>query len=260
MSRTARFLFVCLLTQLLSSCGGKAQMAPVSFDSPPVASVLTENHFKSDQSGNLSENQLREILDSQVFLEDDTRLGIVPVATAYEVSDDLPLTTVPSALSAALEKTGHFDVTTEISTDWPKATSVAGLRELAARYRVKYLLLYRHRFEYHARVNGWGWTWPTVVGILATPATTFELAGVMEATMFDPRTGTILFTAFERVYGKEHQTIWNPEVKSRQMKQKLLDEATEKLSANVVSKIGRLVAARPDGEKPDREKSMARAN
>ncbi len=221
-----------------------AEMEPMAVQQQPQE-VLQENHFKSDRTGNLTEDQLREILDSPVFLEEETRLGIVPVATAYEVDTEVPLTSVPSALSDAMEDTGFFDVTTEVSTDWPKARSVAGLRELAARYRAKYLLLYRHRFVDRSRVNAWGWTYPTVLGLFAAPATTYEVAGVMEATLFDPRTGTILFTAFERVHTETTQNIWHRKHKRTEIKRELLEEATTKLSDTVTHKVGRLVADNP---------------
>lgn len=246
-------LLATALAVALTGCASAKMQSPtleaMAIQDAPANQVLTQNHFKSDRTGNLTEEQLRQILESPVFLEDETRLGIVPVATAYEADSDLPLTSVPSALSAALEKTGHFNVTTEISTDWPKATSVAGLRELAARYRAKYLLLYRHRFEDRTRTNAWGWTYPTFVGIFAAPATTYEVAGVMEATLFDPRTGMILFTAYERVEASETHNIWNTNHKHRQLKQQLLEEGTQKLSETVISKVGRLVAARPQAPK-----------
>lgn len=229
--------------------GCASAQPPLQASMEPLAvqreAVLTENHFQQDRTGNLTEAQLDEILESPVFLEEDTRLGIVPVVTAYEADTDLPLTLVPSELSGALEKTGFFDVTTEVSTDWPKDGSVAGLRELAARYRVKYLLLYRHRFEERSRVNGWGWTYPTLVGAFVFPGITYEVAGVMEATLFDPRTGTILFTAFERVHGKRTQNVWHPERKQSEIKTALLTEGTERLSKTVTEKVRRLVAARP---------------
>lgn len=227
----------------------EATMAPMAIQEQAQPQVLTENHFRQDKTGNLTEEQLREILESPVFLEEDTRLGIVPVATAYEADTDLPLTSVPSNLSGALEKTGFFDVTTEVSTDWPKDHSVAGLRELAARYRAKYLLLYRHRFVDETRTNAWGWTYPTIIGALATPSKTYEVAGVMEATLFDPRTGTILFTAYERVHAQETLNIWHPEHKRQEIKKALLEEATDKLSKTVTGKVRRLVAARPEPPK-----------
>lgn len=246
-----RAISLTLLATLLAATVGCASAAPQleapTMEAMPMAQneVLRENHFQSDRTGNLTEQQLRDILESPVFLENDTRLGIVPVATAYEVDTDVPVETVPSVLSEALEDTGHFEVTTEISTDWPKARSVAGLRELAARYRAKYLLLYRHRFVDRARTNGWGWTYPTLIGAFAVPGTTYEVAGVMEATLFDPRTGTILFTAFERVHDTTTHNIWHVKHKRAELKRRLVTEATQKLADDVTHKVGRLVAARP---------------
>ena len=219
---------------------------PIAGAAQAQPKVLTENHFKSDRTGNLTEQQLDEILESPVFLEEDTRLGIVPVATAYELDEELPLTAVPHQLSNALEKTGFFEVTSEVSTDWPTDRSIAGLRELAARYRAKYLLLYRHRFEERSRVNGWGWTYPTIIGLFTAPGKTVEVAGVMEATLFDPRTGTILFTAFQRVHEQTHMNIWHNKHKRQEIEQKLLEKGTKQLADEVTHKVHRLVAARPE--------------
>lgn len=249
MSNKSNLIMIAFSIVLGAGCASakqplQAQMEPMAVQQAQPQ-ILEENHFKSDRTGNLTEDELRQILESPVFLEQEARLGIVPVATAYEVDSDVPLTSVPSALSGALEDTGFFDVTTEVSTDWPKARSVAGLRELAARYRAKYLLLYRHRFVDRSRVNGWGWTYPTVVGVFAAPGTTYEVAGVMEATLFDPRTGTILFTAFERVHGQTTQNIWHRRHKRTELKKELLREATTKLSDTVTHKVGRLIADDP---------------
>lgn len=217
------------------------QIAPEAVQQAP----LQDNHFRSDRSGNLTEDQLKAILDAPIFLEEETRLGIVPVATAYEVDRDLPIASVPHTLSDALEKTGYFEITTEVSTDWPKDRSVAGLRELAARYRAKYLLLYRHRFTERDWTNGWGWAYLTGVGALFVPANTVETAGVLEATLFDVRTGTILFTVYERVHDLNDMNVWNNDEKRRGIKARLLDKAADKLADEVNHKVRRLVAARP---------------
>jgi hypothetical protein len=207
---------------------------------------LENNYFRTDRTGNLSEAELKRILESPIFLEEETRLGVVPVATAYQVDRDLPVNEVPHQLGNALEDTGFFEVATEVATDWQRDRGIAGLRELAARYRVKYLLLYRHRFEQRARTNAWGWTMPTVLGIFATPHRTVEMAGVMEATLFDVRTGTILFTAYQRVHDQDAMSIWHGKHKRREMKASLLERATEDLQEKVTQKVRRLVAARPE--------------
>jgi hypothetical protein len=255
------YFFVLLATfALTSACAGsqkplRASMAPMAVQEQAAAvqpRELTENHFKTDRTGNITEDDLKEILAAPVFLEDEARVGIVPVATAYELDEDLPLPEVPGALSAALESTGFFEVATEVSTDWPTDRSIAGLRELAARYRVKYLMLYRHRFVERERTNAWGWTYPTIVGIFAAPATTMEVAGVMEATLFDVRTGTILFTVHERVHDEMKTNIWQNDTKRRRMKERLLTEATDALTDEVTAKVRRLVAARPAAGSPNR--------
>lgn len=239
---------------LLATCGltyGCAASAPskpmsASFKQRIVKPrVLKRNHFRSDRTANLTEAQLRKILEAPVFLEEDTRLGIVPVATAYSVDKGLPLAEVPHVLSKRLEDTGLFEVTTEVSTDWPKQRSIAGLRELAARYRVKYLLLYRHRFVKREWTNAWAWSYLTGVGLFFAPANTVETAGVLEATMFDVRTGTILFTAYERVHGKTTMNIWNNDKKRRKLQEQLLDKAAGRLATKVTGKVQRLAAARP---------------
>ena len=210
----------------------------------PAPPPLQDNHFRSDRTGNLTEDQLKAILDAPLFLEQDARLGIVPVATAYEVDPELPVAIVPHMLGRALEDTGFFEITTEISTDWPSDRSVAGLRELAARYRAKYLLLYRHRFIEQSWTNAWGWAYLTGVGAIFAPGRSVETAGVLEATLFDARTGTLLFTVYERVHQERAMTLWNNDVKRRAIKGQLLTQAADKLSAQVSHKVRRLVAAR----------------
>lgn len=245
MSRFALLLIALTLTT--AACGGarapvSASMAPLPLAAPVP---LTQNHFKRDQSGNVSEHAMREILAAPVYLEAGARLGIVPVQTGYEPDRHVPINEVTGVLANTLADSGHFEVASEVTTDWPSATSIAGLRELATRYRAEYLLLYRHRFVEESYVNGWGWSWLTIVGGLAMPLNTNETAGVLEATLFDVKTGTLLFTVYERVSEEADHNMWNNDVKLRKMKQRLLAEATEKLSVQVMDKVTRLVAARP---------------
>ena len=229
----------------------RAEMQPL--DLGPVAAqpkVLTENHFSRDKAGGISEAALREVLASPVFLEEGARLGVVPVATGYEADADLPLAGVPAELSESLESAGLFEVTTEVSTDWPSGRGIGGLRELAARYRSDYLLLYRHRFVDRSYTNEWGVMWLTFLGIFLVPSETLETAGILEATLFDVKTGTILFTVYERVYRSSDENIWHNDRKRREMKEALLAGAAKKLADTVVSKSQRLAAARPQAQGP----------
>ncbi len=225
-------------------------MEPLPLAQEEVSAPLTRNHFKRDHAGSISEQDLRRVLSAPVFLEDKARIGVVQVTRRYDPDEDLPLVGVPAVLTQALEDSGLFEVSTEISTDWPSDRGIPGLRELAARYRSEYLLLYRHRFIDRDYTNGWGWLYLTVVGIFAVPSQTLESAGVMEATLFDVKTGTILFTVFERVRGSADENIWHNDRKRREMKRRLLDNATEKLAAQVLTKTRLLAAARPESEQP----------
>ena len=222
--------------------------------------TLTRSHFTRDRSGALSESNLRRILAAPVFLEAKARVGVLPVATAYAPDRSVPVEDVAGALSRAMEDTGHFDVSTEVAADWPADRGTAGLRELAARYRAEYLLLYRHRFVDWAHVNGWGWGYLTVLGALIVPASTVEIAGVLEATLFEVRSGTLLFTVNQRVYSKTVETIWNREPKKRAIRARLLAQATKALAGKVVGKIRRLVAARDRYERGQKARSAPRAS
>jgi hypothetical protein len=246
---------ILILASLFVGCAAskpalQVAMEPLQLGKPAAQpEVLEKNHFKRDHAGSISEENLRRVLRAPVFLEADSRVGVVPVATCYEPDPDLPLAVVPKELSKAMEDSGMFEVTTEVSTDWPADRGISGLRELAARYRSDYLLLYRHRFVDRSYTNDWGWLYITVLGVIFAPSQTLESAGVLEATLFDVKTGTLLFTVFERVHAESNETVFNNDRKRRKMKEKLLSEAAEKLSKQVIEKTRRLVAARPTPQK-----------
>lgn len=255
-SRRSTLALVALSLLTLTACGAarrplKASMPPLAVGAPAAPKVLAENHFQRDRIGSLSEDKVREILAAPVFLESGARVGIVPVIDRYEPDGGVPLTEVTGALATELADAGFFEVVTEISTDWPSTRSIAGLRELAARYRAEYLLLYRHRFVDRRYINAWGWSWLTLVGGLITPSETLEAAGVLEATLFDVKTGTLLFSAFERVNAEQRATIWHTDRTVRKMQEKLLGGAAERLSGAVQEQLRALVAARPVAPQED---------
>lgn len=246
-----RCLAVALLIALaLAACGGSS--APLEATLPPLAVAeaapappIENDYFNRDHTGALTEEDLRALLAAPVFLADETRLGIVPVAVAYEADEEVPLVGVPEVLAEALDNTGFFEVTSEVSTDWPSDRSISGLRELAARYQTRYLLLYRHRFVERRHVNAWSAAWLTVVAIPFVPSQTLETAGVLEATLFDVQTGTLLFTVYERVHAISDENVWGNERKLRRMRERLLDDGAEALADKVVHQVHQLVAARP---------------
>jgi hypothetical protein len=259
----------CLLllgaTVAVMGCGSRAplraSLRSARYAKPVTKNkVLTRSHFTRDRSGALSEADLQRILAAPVFLESKARVGVLPVATAYAPDRSVPVETVAGALSRAMEDTGHFDVSTEVAADWPADRGTAGLRELAARYRAEYLLLYRHRFVHRSHTNGWGWGYLTVLGALIVPATTLEVAGVLEATLFEVKSGTLLFTVQKRVYSKTDENVWNREPKKRAIRAQLLTRATRQLAGKVVGKIRRLVAARDRYDRKQARQKKARAD
>jgi hypothetical protein len=226
-----------------------AELSPMAFASedsaPAQPPILTENHFSRDGSGSITEAGLKEVLAAPVFLEEKARVGIVPVQGSYALDMDVPLPAVTATLADALDASGQFELSSEVSTDFPVDRGISGLRELAARYRCDYLLIYRHRFVDDSYLNPVAWGFLTGVGALFLPGHTLESAGVLEATLFDVKTGTLLFTVNERVHGQEQVNLWHHELKAQWMKKQMLESATQKLADQVVGKIRRLVAARP---------------
>ncbi len=210
----------------------------------PAPTALGDDHFRRDRPAGLSEEALKAILDAPVSLDETQRLGVLPVTDAYRPEMALPLPPVPAELTRSLDAAGLFQATSEVSTDWPVDGDLPGLRELAARYRSGYLLLYRHRFVDQSYANAWAWLYPTLIGALLAPSRTLETAGVLEATLFDVRTGTILFTVYERVRARSDETPWGDDRKLRSMKLRLLEEAAGKLAEQVVSKARHLIAMR----------------
>ncbi len=236
----------CAAAQKHAALPPLALATEAAADAPAARpTLLTENHFARDALGGLTEAQLKDILQAPVFLEEKARLGVVPVREGYGADEELPLAGVPGALASTLDETGLFEVVSEVSTDFPATGSLAGLRELAARYRADYLLLYRHRFVDTVYPSGWAWTWATLVGPMFAPANVLETEGVIEATLFDVKTGTILFTTFERMREKQEESVLDTERKQKRLKERVLEDVAGKVSDAVVAQVRRLAAARP---------------
>ena len=238
---------------LCSACAHRSaampELAPLAFEGSTVSQpVLTENHFSRDKGGSLGEAELRAILAAPIFLEEGARLGVVPVASRYELDDEVPQESTPAEVADTLEQSGLFELTTEVSTDWPTDKGLSGLRELAGRYRTEYLLLYRHRFNEETHSNGWAALYPTILGAFIAPGENVEQAGVLEATLFDVKTGTILFTVHERIRGGVTASPPLANRRSSELRKKLLAQAAPKLTQQVVAKCRRLAAARPPVE------------
>lgn len=234
-------LFVSLLAFTVTGCA-----AARSAEAPELVALsvpLTDNHFARDRMG-MTEAELREVLAAPVFLEEGARIGVVPVRAGYAADDGVPVENAPGTLADALEGSGLFELASELSTDWPTASGTAGLRELAARYRAEYVLLYRHRFSDETHPNGFAAGFITILGAFILPGTTVDSAGVLEATLFDVKTGTILFTVHERVRRDAMAPPPGVPAVTARLHREMIDEAAKKLSEQVLARCQRLVSAR----------------
>ena len=256
LTRRSRSLLVTLpfalaaLTGCASASRLEAAMEPLPLAAiAPPAAPLEKDYFVRDKMS-LADDDLRTILRAPVYLEEHARIGVVTVSSGYAVDADLPTTAVPGVLADQLEDSGHFEIVSEVSTDWPSASGLSGLRELAARYRAEYLLLYRHRFVDRSYTNAWALGWITIVGAFFLPHNTIETAGVVEATLFDVKSGTLLFTVFDRVHRTIDTNVWQNDRKRRRIKEELLDAATKSLTEHVLDKVRLLVVARPEPAAP----------
>jgi hypothetical protein len=242
-------LAVLSLALAVTGCAAARQatlpeLAPLSLGAVSAPPPLQDDHFVRDRSA-LGEAELREILEAPVFLEEHARIGVVPVRAAYALDDGIPVEGAPATLTDALDQSSLFDLASELSTEWPTTTGTAGLRELAARYRAEYVLLYRHRFADLTHANPWAAGFVTLVGALFLPGTTVDSAGVLEATLFDVKTGTILFTVHERVRREAIAPPPGVPATIARLHREMLAEAAKKLSAQVLARCQRLVASRP---------------
>lgn len=246
-----RASLLAVLVALSTGCAASRAAMPAleSYPLAPPATVLEENHFARDRMG-VGEPELREILAAPVFLEEHARIGVLPVRTGYAPDDEVPVEAAPATLTDALDGSGLFDLASEIATEWPTTTGTAGLRELAARYRTEYVLLYRHRFADATRPNGFAAGFITLVGALFLPGTTIESAGVLEATLFDVKTGTLLFTVHERVRSEASTAPPAVEARIAVMHREMVKDAARKLSEQVLLRCQRLVATRPANAAP----------
>ncbi|MBI2390759.1 MAG: hypothetical protein HYV09_14310 [Deltaproteobacteria bacterium] len=191
-----------LFMSFLAGCGGSApRVAPPSAATPvPPAPVLT--HSVYGPGGSVTEGDLQTSLASSIDLQLPARLGIVPLAAPFEPKGKVPMRArhvAATDLGQALMGTRFFTQVSDVDTDLPNVGGIEGLRAIATRYRVRYLLLYTQRFEDATHLNGWAWTYPTVIGMFVAPAVTVESSGVVQADLLDVRTGTILFTVAEPV-------------------------------------------------------------
>lgn len=236
-----RFLVLLALT----ACGGASfrsmRVAPSMASAPPVEQSL----FARDPAGQLTEEALQRLLASPVELDLPARVGVLPIVTATDWRGPSPdWTQVPAGLPAfasALRGSEPFTMVTEMLPIPSGALGMEALREAAARYALRYILLYREGVRERQRVNGVAAGYATVVGMLFLPGQTLEVDGFIEASLFDVKTGLLLFTVRRSVSGTRSSNLWQTDRKLEAMRQKVTTRFAPELATDVRGDVARLL-------------------
>ena len=159
------------------------------------------------------------------------------------------------AFARELESAGRVELATEVTPYLPtKGGGIEGLREMAARYRAPYLLVYVERFEETGGVNAFGVAYLTVLGGLVLPSYTVHVDGVAEASLLDVRTGTILFTVREPVKAEALALPLRVPTRMREMVDRESADAAKRLAKRVAGQWTRFAALEGAPEVPADQK------
>jgi hypothetical protein len=193
-----------------------AAAGSASLEAPPPK-PLDHSEFSSSPNGQLSEDQLQTILASPIELDLPSRVGVLPVITASDWHGPSPdYDHVPDGLDALvkrLREDASFSLVTEMMPIPSGALGMEALREAAARYRLRYIVLYREVIEKDHYVNAWAWGYATVLGAFFLPGQHQVVEGYIEATMFDVKTGLLMFTTRRAVSASQTANEWHTDHK-----------------------------------------------
>jgi rhombotail lipoprotein len=248
--KNARFglSILSIATAALTGCGGAAppNRAPAAAVAvAPEPPVLTRSLYAKDSSGSLGETDLQTVLASPIDLQFPARVGVVPLAAPFDPAKKVSLgvrSVASRDLAAALRGHPDFSQVSDISTELPNGGGIEGLRVIAARYRMRYLLLFSERFEDDTHVNAWAWTYPTVIGMFVTPGVTVASRGVVQADLLDVRTGTILFSVVEPMAVSGQELMIGAARSHQKLQAAAASEAAKRLALKVSAQTNALVA------------------
>ncbi|MEZ4296509.1 MAG: hypothetical protein R3B70_16170 [Polyangiaceae bacterium] len=257
------FALAALLASSLFGCAASAPSAPMSPNEAQVAVAgrpmpppIERSMFSKDSSGSLSENDLQKILEAPLDLELPARVGVVPLAAPYDPKGPVALgvrATASRDLARALTGNPYFSHVSDVSTELPNTGGLEGLRIIAARYRMRYLVLYTERFQDDTHLNNWAWLYPTIVGMFAAPGVTVKSNGLLQADLFDVRTGTILFSVVQPVSVDHEEQMIGAARAHREHQAKAASESAQKLAKLVSRQVNELVAAADEAARTERK-------
>lgn len=255
------FVLAAAASALVLGCGSAPPMAEpmaaiAAHQPAPAPAPIARSLFAKDTSGSLSENDLQKILEAPLDLEFPARVGVVPLATPFDPQGTVTLATRATAsrdLARGLIGNPQFSHVSDVSTELPNGGGLEGLRVIAARYRMRYLLLYSERIQDDTHVNGWAWLYPTVIGMFVAPGVTVQSSGLLQADLFDVRTGTILFSVVQPMAVSESERMIGAGRAHKEHQAAAASAAAQKLAKMVARQVNELVAAADEAGQTERK-------
>ncbi|KAB2900114.1 MAG: hypothetical protein F9K40_09595 [Kofleriaceae bacterium] len=250
-----KLALVAALVLVAAGCGAqKMQMASARMAEAPASAAaaqpmpppLEKSVFARDPQGQLTEENLQKILAAPIELDLPARVGVIPVLTATDWRGPSPDYRVPAGVAPFVRKlrgTEPFSLITEIMPIPSGALGMEALREVAARYRLRYVILYREVLAKKKKANRWAWGYATGVGALFLPGQHHEVYGYIEATMFDVKTGTLMFTTRRAVHGSKRSNVWYQDDKLAALTSKLVGTYAPDLAGDLMSDLYRYADA-----------------
>jgi hypothetical protein len=248
-------LVLVVVSALVSGCSAKMRMASSSMPSAQSASIgepvapppLDRSVFARDPNGQLSEEMLQKILASPIELDLPSRVGVLPIITATDWRGPSPdFDRVPAGVSplvARLRKDAAFSLVTEMMPIPSGALGMEALREVAGRYRLRYVVLYREVLAKKNHRNAWAWGYATAVGALFLPGKQHEVYGYIEATMFDVKTGLLMFTTRRSIAASARSNEWRTQDKLAQLASNTVAKYSPDLARDFLLDVRRFATA-----------------
>jgi hypothetical protein len=242
-------MLVLLLISLAAGCSASMKMAsaPMAAAPPGAPPPLATSLFSKDPHGQLTEDQIQTILAAPIEIDLPARVGVLPILTATSWRGPGPdYDRVPAGVAPfvkRLREAKPFTLVTEIMPIPSGALGMEALREVAARYRLRYLVLYREVIARRNDFNPWAWGYLTGVGALFLPGRRQEVFGYIEATMFDVKTGVLMFTSRRSVIGSQSTNNWHNAKKIAKLESKLLGRFAPDLADDVDTDLHRYARA-----------------
>jgi hypothetical protein len=221
---------------------------------PQPPPPLDRSVFARDPNGQLSEEMLQKILGTPIELDLPSRVGILPIITASSWRGPSPdYERVPAGLSplvARLREDAAFSLVTQMMPIPSGSLGMEALREAAARYRLRYVILYREVLAKKHHQNAWSWGYATAIGALFLPGKQHEVYGYTEATMFDVKTGLLMFTTRRAIMATKRSNEWRTQDKLAQLASEAVSKFAPDLAQDFLVDVRRFAnAALAENEK-----------